>query len=545
MAAEPRRARLAATTPPPIATPSPPSTTALSISPLAWLQRDEIARTRKLLWVTFAQTALVVAMTPVFGGHPVTRAILIVGMIVVAGGAGYMTWVTAKPERYTPTRLAIGWMVCTAGVCTGVPYFGIFSPGPMIYILGIYFCALGHNRTVALAVYGTCVVFQGTLAALTLGGAFPDPGLIVGDRVGLQQQIAGQVLIQVIMGCTLFVGLASRKTTVEVVTELDRAVRVAAHREALLQEARADLERAMRVGAPGRFTDQTMGSFKLGVVIGRGAMAEVYEAVHTTTGAPAAVKLLRRDATSQPGVVERFLREARAVSALDAPNVVRVLELGDETAPLPYIAMERLRGEDLAQLLRAQPRLPVAEVLELVRQVARGVDAAGAARIVHRDLKPQNLFRHRVDGRAPVWKILDFGVSRLVEHAGTLTEGHLVGTPAYMAPEQAQGHAIDPRADIHALGVVAFRVLTGELPYRGADPPTIMYNVVHAPAPPPSLLGLPAACDAVFASVLAKDPADRPATAAAFADALASALGSQSTLASSAAGSASTRSAIT
>ncbi|MCB9559608.1 MAG: serine/threonine protein kinase [Kofleriaceae bacterium] len=499
------------------------------MSPLEALQLDEMARTRRLMGGTVAVVALAAALIPVFGGSPVALAILGAGMAVLLGGIVWMRWVCADPARYTPGRVAVGWMVSTAGVCATVPYFGIFSPAPLVYILGIYFAGLGHSRPVAIAVYATSVAIQLGMTALVISGAIDDPGVITAAGVPVAKQIGGQALVQGVMACAFWVARGSRETTVAAVTDLHAAVRVATHREALLQEARADLERALRVGEPGRFTDQTVGSFRLGVIIGRGAMAEVYEAMHVGSGEPAAVKLLRRDATTQPNVVRRFLREAEAVAALDVPNVVRVLEVGDDTSPLPYIAMERLRGEDLAERLRACPRLPAAKVVALIREVARGVDAAGAAGIVHRDLKPHNLFRHRPGGDAPaVWKILDFGVSKLMEHGGTLTEGHLVGTPAYMAPEQARGHVVDIRADVHALGVIAYRALTGELPFRGSDPPTILYNVVHTTPPPPSLLvEVPAAVDAVLARALAKVPDDRYPTATTFAEALAAALPGQ------------------
>jgi serine/threonine-protein kinase len=238
------------------------------------------------------------------------------------------------------------------------------------------------------------------------------------------------------------------------------------------------------------------------------------------------VKLVRVDALGRPGLLERFLREAVATSKLDSPHVVRVLEIGDKTAPLPYIAMERLHGHDLAFVLRARPRLPGAEVADLLAQLARGVDAAHRAGIVHRDLKPHNIFCSDQGENRPVWKILDFGVSKLRDQDATINPGHIVGTPSYMAPEQIRGAEVDGRADVYALGVIAFRALTGELPFRGRDTPELFYNIVHAPAPLASRRcpDLSSAVDGVLARALAREPEDRFDSAIDLAVALAQAL---------------------
>ena len=199
-----------------------------------------------------------------------------------------------------------------------------------------------------------------------------------------------------------------------------------------------------------------IGSYRLGTLIGRGAMGEVYDAGHVETGAPAAIKMLARGMVGSHDKIARFLRELEIARKLDAPNVVRVLEIGDPGDDLPFLAMERLRGDDLADLLRRRRVLPPSEVVTMVREVAAGLDAAHAAGIVHRDLKPSNVFRHE----DRVWKILDFGVSKLSDNAD-LTQNSVIGTPAFMAPEQARGEAVDARADVYALAAIAYRALTG------------------------------------------------------------------------------------
>jgi serine/threonine-protein kinase len=229
--------------------------------------------------------------------------------------------------------------------------------------------------------------------------------------------------------------------------------------------------------------------------------------------------------------VRRFLREVRIAASLDSPHVVRVLEVGDESAPLPYLAMERLRGEDLAQILRRETRLDLPAVLDMVRQVGRGLEAASAAGIVHRDLKPQNVFLSASDaqpGEARIWKILDFGVSKLADQGGSLTIGETIGTPQYMAPEQAKNGTVDARTDLYALGAIAYRALTGHPPFRGRDIAEILTAVItEMPVRPSALVRLPPDVDLVLALALAKHPSERFATGAALADALEAALASR------------------
>jgi serine/threonine-protein kinase len=195
-----------------------------------------------------------------------------------------------------------------------------------------------------------------------------------------------------------------------------------------------------------------------------------------------------------------------------------VLEIGAEEADIPYLAMELLRGTDLASMLRQRRRLSPEEVVELVRQVGGGLTSAAAAGIVHRDIKPQNLFL--VDEIA-TWKILDFGVSTIEGHGGTLTQGAVVGTPAYMAPEQASGAPVDPRADVYSLGAIAYRCLTGRPPFSGRDVAPILYKVVNEmPQAPTAVANVAADMDLALAIALAKEPDDRFQNAHELADAL-------------------------
>src|SRR5262249_43833071 len=149
--------------------------------------------------------------------------------------------------------------------------------------------------------------------------------------------------------------------------------------------------------------------------------------------------------------LERFHREMAVAARLESPHIVRVFELAAPDAPVPYLAMERLHGTDLATRLRADNRLPSDELVVLLDHVARGLEVARLAGVVHRDLKPHNLFLHA----GGTWKILDFGVSKLVGTEGTLTGEGIVGTPQYMAPEQASGGQVTHASDVYALGAIA------------------------------------------------------------------------------------------
>jgi serine/threonine protein kinase len=184
--------------------------------------------------------------------------------------------------------------------------------------------------------------------------------------------------------------------------------------------------------------------------------------------------------------------------------------------------MELLSGHDLAWHLRHRTRLPLDEVVTLVEQVARGLEAAHAAGIVHRDLKPPNLFLHEAPApREGEWKILDFGVSKLRESSGTLTEGALVGTPGYMAPEQVRSENADGRADVFALGAVAYRALTGQPAFGVTDVQAVFDVVYRQPSAPSELLrGLSRDVDRVLAIALEKKVEGRFASAGELAAAL-------------------------
>ncbi len=517
-------ATIASTATEPLAVRVPSQPSALSTeaaTPEEALRQAELLRTR-----TFAPIMTVLGMVAavlvfVLGGHPLGQYSMWIGVGIAEAGVFYIYSLTFRPAKYTESRIAVGYACCLVGLYLAIYYWGLFSPAPAVVVIGVFFVGIGRSAVVTRVLLVMALALHTVFAALLITEVLPDHGLISGDFLSLHEKIAIQAILLFVILLTNLIARSARGESERAIHKLDRAVREVSRREALLQEAKQQLDQALQVGGPGRFTDQTLGSYRLGNVIGRGAMGEVYDAVHTGSGQPAAVKLLHPQALGNPDHVTRFMREAEAAGKLRSPHVVRVLDVGDESSPIPWLAMERLRGKDLSAHLRERRVLPPDEVVDLISQVAEGIDAARTAGIVHRDIKPQNLFCETVDG-APSWKILDFGVSKLGGSQGTLTRGNIVGTPAYMAPEQARSEEVDYRADLYALAAVAYRSLTGQPPFAGKDLPGILYKVVYKmPARPTKLADeLPRDVDRTLAIGMSKHPRDRFNSASDLAEAL-------------------------
>jgi serine/threonine protein kinase len=322
-----------------------------------------------------------------------------------------------------------------------------------------------------------------------------------------------------ILAFTFYLATRNRRNTLSAMEQLEGARRQIRQREALLQEARADLNRALLAGRVGRLTGHRVGPYTAEEIIGRGGMGEVYRATDDA-GSPVAIKVLHAELQDDKAHVERFFREARVSSDLESPHIVTVLGSGRAEDGSAYLAMELLSGYDLAELLREQPRLRLRDAGALVHQVAEGLSIAQEAGIVHRDLKPQNLFRSAGEAGA-VWKILDFGISKVIGASATLTQGAAIGTPSYMSPEQARGEAVDHRSDVFSLGVIAYRVITGRPPFHAPDAVGAIYSVAYRmPEQPGSFVRLHEDVELTLALALAKDRKDRFRSATSFAAAL-------------------------
>jgi eukaryotic-like serine/threonine-protein kinase len=487
------------------------------------LHDEEIDRTRLFIKLGWAISIGAIGVVPLLPSPRFMQIAMVAAMLLGIAVSVPLHQRFADPSKYTARALFGLSIVSVANSHVAILYFGPFTLCPLIIVVGLHFLGRTEAITQARWVVAFACLNYAVIAGLVIGGVIADPGVFATPRhLSAATQAIGAAFVLGTYLLAFITGRVFREASLVAIDELARATRVASQREALMAELRADLERALRIGGPGRYSEQTIGAFKLGIVLGRGAMGEVYDAVHTRTQEPAAVKLLRRELLSDATTVARFLREAKLSGSLVSPYVVRVLDASPEDADLPYLAMERLHGVTLAELLRREPKLPGPTVVEIASHAGAGVDAAAAAGIVHRDLKPQNLFRTE----AGLWKILDFGVATLGENASNLTQGGIVGTPSYMAPEQAQGRRVDGRADVYALAAVVYRCLTGRHPFSATDTPTLLYAVVHrTPLRPSSLAELPVDVDSCLAIALAKNPDDRFASGAAFARALEAALG--------------------
>jgi len=471
------------------------------------MRLEEIARAQVFLKVALITCFAGFGVALITGGDRTAFWVCTAGCAINTVGAAWMLSIVRDPARYTARRILAPALVIAFGAFGGVYYWGVASPVAAMITYGIYFFSLGSNAALITAMYALVSILHAVLGLAIITRVIVDRGIIGMGHARLIDQLGVIAVIEFLYFITFYTARVSQRVTLEAVQHLEQAVRGVAQREALLAEARAELDRALKIGGPGRFTDQTVGSYKLGVLIGRGGMGEVYEGIHTTTRQEAAVKLLHPGTLADQTHVARFIREAETAAKLDTPNVVRVLEVGTTTGEVPYLAMERLRGYDLAHQLRRQRRLQLPQAVALVQQISAGLEAAREAGIVHRDLKPHNVFF------TDKWKILDFGVSK-VGGTGTLTKGHVIGTPAYMAPEQAKGENVDHRADVYSLAAILYRSVTGHPAFASKDVPSTLYDVVYRIPTQPSILApVPADVDRVLALGLAKKPEDRFATA--------------------------------
>ncbi len=271
-----------------------------------------------------------------------------------------------------------------------------------------------------------------------------------------------------------------------------------------------------------------LGSYHLGALLGRGGMGEVYRATHRMLARPAAIKLIRPEMLGAAGSVEaelaikRFRREAEVAASLRSPHTVELYDFGVTQDRTFYFVMELLDGMDLESLVRQKGPVPAGRVIHILRQVCESLEEAHARGLVHRDIKPANIHIGRLGMRQDFVKVLDFGLVKSVaaehpEHSLATAAGSVAGTPAYMAPEMALGEPVDGRADLYALGCVAYYLLTGRLVFEAANGlQMIAKHMREAPVAPAARaeLTVPPALNGLVLACLAKDPVDRPPSAA-------------------------------
>ena len=261
------------------------------------------------------------------------------------------------------------------------------------------------------------------------------------------------------------------------------------------------------------------GRYEIVELLGHGGMGAVYRAHDVELDEDLAIKLLRDEFVSDPESLERFKTEIRLARRISHPNVVRTHDFG-ETGEVRFLTMELVEGLTLRELLDSREKLGVSAVLAIAGQLADSLAVAHAQGVVHRDIKPQNLLLDP-DG---ILKVMDFGVACLAERSSNLTQaGAIIGTPAYMSPEQLIGEAVDERSDLYSVGVVLYECLSGRPPLDGSSPITLIAKVLREEPPPLADLadGVPEAVCALVHRLLAKNPGDRVQSAAALSGELA------------------------
>ena len=303
--------------------------------------------------------------------------------------------------------------------------------------------------------------------------------------------------------------------------------------------------RTVNLGAPGPDDPvevlppgSVVGAFKITANLAAGGGGRVYAAEHRVLSRRAAVKVLHRHLAVQPEMVERFVREAKAVNRIAHPNIVDIYELGVLDDGRPYYVMELIDGSDLATEIRRRGRVSPHDALTWLTPLCDALHAAHQAGVVHRDLKASNVLIGTRDGRQVI-KLHDFGIAKLIDpvagEAPLTTLGRRLGTPYAMAPEQIRGEAVDHRADIYAMGVLVFQLLTGTYPFVAEDPTEL--DAMHLTQPPPrpiSRAPVAPALEAVVLRCLAKRAADRfpdvPSLLSAYRTALSDEVGAGPTL---------------
>jgi len=256
--------------------------------------------------------------------------------------------------------------------------------------------------------------------------------------------------------------------------------------------------------------------YRLLHIVGDGGMGRVYAAEHVTLRRKLAIKVLKPELARVEANVERFLQEARAASMIAHPNVVDILDFGRIPGGPVFFVMEFLDGEDLAGLLRRQPRLPWLRAQQIALQVVRGLHAAHKCGVIHRDMKPANIFLVRRPDHGELVKLLDFGIAKVVRHdgMGSITgQGSVFGTARYMSPEQASGLPVDGRSDVYAVGILLYEMLTGRVPFEGDNFMRVATQHINEPIRPlreaaPDA-GIGEVVDGLVMRALAKRPDDR------------------------------------
>lgn len=268
-----------------------------------------------------------------------------------------------------------------------------------------------------------------------------------------------------------------------------------------------------------RLIGAKVGDYVVEARLGSGGMGVVYRGTHPVIGKAVAIKVLQREISRDPDHVRRLVSEARSVNAIRHRGIVDIFGFGELPDGRPYLVMELLDGVPLDQLVEHEAPLAPAAVIPLLLEVADALSAAHKVGVIHRDLKPSNVFMVTPQHGPRYVKLLDFGLAKQAEDPGGATPqtraSVMVGTPHYIAPEQARGESVSPATDLYSLGAMAFELLTRRPPFEGPSAIEIIYHHLKAQAPRPSSVvrGIPRALDQLVLRLMEKDPARRPSSA--------------------------------
>lgn len=477
-----------------------------SLRPIdAVILAEEAARARVFLRVTALVTILLAAFLPFLPGPDWLRgtAFATTALVIVASLVGLV--IVSRDYRYTP-RFIVGMSsLFSACAIVIIYYLGLFSAAAAVLTVVVYFFGLSRSRLAAVIAYTLVASLYLVASAGIASNLIPDHGLVSVAGAAELSRWYRVAMMQVVLGVTFYLAQSSRRATDRAIERAQQTRHALKQRDALLAEARGELDFALT--SEGHLTGQVAGDYLLGDLLGRGAMGEVYDATQQSTGRRVALKLLHPNMLENAEYVQRFLREAQAAAAVPSEHVAQVYEVGFMPQGGPFIAMELLEGHDLAWHLRKHQSLDLPTVEVMVEHAARALAAVRDAGVVHRDLKPANLFL--VDALPHKWKVLDFGLSK-IQGGVALTRDVAVGTPQYMAPEQAQGLGVDHRADLYALAAIAYRAITGQPPFVGEDIGPLLLDVIYTQPQQPGLYAkLPVEVELVLAIALSKKPDDR------------------------------------
>jgi len=470
---------------------------------------------------------------------------------VLAGAGGFIgavgfgfQWVRLR-NHATPTErqqskwVVIGGVMATLAIIIS-NFFEAILPtltGPTLVVLGLIVPILYYGMALMLPLGMAFSMFRYRLweadfvinrsLVYALLGIFL--AAVFFGVLGVMQIIAGHVLPMDQTGTATLIGALAvgalytptRRRLARFVDKRVFGFRIELDELKKRQNQTRDLSDPTQAALPdGVYSGRTLGNFTLGGMLGRGGMSEVYLTLQAAGSEPVAIKVLPPDMAVQFEYLARFEREVSIMRGLNHPNVVRLLNDGLDDG-LRYLAMEYVDGPTLSSLLKQREMLPLDEVRRLVRDMAAALDYAHERGLVHRDIKPSNiLLRETADGMQAV--LADFGIAHQPGHSDPLTRDAVMGTLEYIAPEQIiTARDVTAKADIYALGVMTYQMLTGKLPFEG-NPAQLVYGHLNQPAPNPVGIvpTLPRLVGAAVMKTLEKDPAQRFSTAGAFAKAL-------------------------